>query len=221
MTPKSSILIFQLIYHPFEESLKSVLSMDFTGLRVDIFYALYNSRQGSQIISKEEYFSHGIPDMTSEYYANHINAQTEKTLYMKKLCLENNYDYALFCTDDVLVERDALQKLIAQEKDFIHGLMCYEKEQAWGRHFSGRIYDPKGPQDSDDRPIELHRDFEYGDIIKATFCGIIFALISRKILEMPDFGGFYESLFCKWLEQHSIPLLIHTGVILRYLGVSP
>ena len=221
MTPEKSVLVFQPVYHPFDEALKSVRSMDFTGLRVDIFQALFDSREGSKLISTEEYLEHVSIDATSEYALNQKNAQIEKTRYMKKLCLENDYDFALYAADDMKCEKDALQLLIAAEKDFIIGLMCYENVDDSQIKFSGRILDPEGPQDSDDRPIELHKDFEYGDIISITSAGMVLGLISRKVFELPDFQGFHERSIFSWLQQHGIQAYCHTGVKLKYLGLRP
>ena len=221
MIPEKSVLIFQPVYHPFDEALKSVRSMDFTGLRVDIFQALFDSREGSKLISTEEYLEHVSLDATSEYALNQKNAQAEKTNYMKKLTLENGYDYALYATDNMICEEDALQLLVAADKDFIIGLMCYENTHHSQIKFSGRILDPEGPQDSDDRPIELHKDFEYGDVIPITNAGMVLGLISRKVFEQPDFHGFHERSIFPWLEQHSIQAYCHTGVKIKYLGIRP
>ena len=89
MPPEKSVLIFQPLYHPFDEGIKSVRSLDFTGLRVDIFQALYDSREGSKLLSIEEYLDQVSIDATSTYALNQKNAQLEKTNYMKKLTLEN------------------------------------------------------------------------------------------------------------------------------------
>lgn len=218
MTPKASVLVVQLLYHPFDESLKSVLNMDFTDLRVDIIYLLFDTREGSNLCGGKEYFETIVPDASSQHWDNRLNAQREKTRYARDLTLKNGYDYMLYCADDAVCEPDALQKLLAVEKDFVSGLTGPIQWDGNPKAFSGRVYDPEGPQDADDRQIELHKDYEFGDVIEITNAAVCFALISRKILEHPEFDGYYERSIWRWLEQHGFKAYLHTGVRIKYLG---
>jgi len=213
-----SVLIFQMVHHPFRESLRSVLNMDFTGLKVHIFYAIYSSPYGSQIITPKEYLEQDTIDATSPEYQNKQRAQEEKTRLMQKLVLDGDYDYALLCADDVQVKRPALQLLVKSGKDFISGLVGRTFTDDENQYFSGRIYDPDGPQNADDRPIKLHKDFEYGDIIPITNGTTVFLLISRKVFQLPDYWGFNERSVWSWLEQWGVQAYCHTGVKVKYLG---
>ena len=221
MTPEKSVLIFQLVHHPFDESLKSALYVDVGDLRVDHFLARYDSRDGSGIIPGPEYKYPEVANTAAEWYKNQMNAQIEKTMRAKKLCLDNDYDYFLYVTDDVIIPQDTLTLLIAEEKDFISGLVSYEHIPDSPIKFSGRILDPDGPQASDDRPIELHRDFEFGDVIPITWGQLLVALISRKVFDHEDFQGWREGSVWKCLNQIGIQAYLHTGVPVKYFGGRP
>lgn len=213
-----SVLIFQMLHHPFDNCLKSIREMDFTDLRVDIMQAIYNSKEGSVIIPPEEYDFSRTPDATAEWFQNKLIAQREKTAYAKKLCLDNNYDYVLFAADDVVAPEYALKLLLAEEKDFISALVNQERDPDAVWKFAGRIYDPDGPQASDDRPIEPERDFKFGDVIPITWGVTVFFLISKNALSLVSDEGLAEREFWKWLSQNKIQPYIHTGVMVNYFG---
>lgn len=217
MKPEKSVLVFQPMHHPYDEALKSVRNMDFSGLRVDIFQALWDSREGSELHDPVEYFKTRTIDATSEHVQNRINAQLEKTLYMKKLTIDNNYDYVMYVADDAIVERDALQKLLSVEKDCVSSLVCVHDDNGDIISYSGRILDPDGPQDADDRPMVLHKDFEFGDIVPVTNLVTVCFILSRKVLEKESYQGFYERSLWTWLAQNNVQPYIHTGVQVKYL----
>ena len=213
-----SVLIYQLTYHPFKESIQAALILDLSGIRADIFHAVYSTPCGSEIIPGKEYLDKIFPTITPEYHKTVVEIRREKTLNAKKLCLDADYDYVLFLNDDVVFDRDALQLLLAAEKEVICGLIQFIPRPNVPDKFYERILDPEGPQDADDRPIELHKDFEFGDVIRCIRAYLGVCLISKKVFELDDYQGFDEMASFLWLEQKQIPLFLHTGVRADYLG---
>lgn len=191
--------------------------MDFTNLRVDIFYPVYDSKEGSKITPGPDYDFPKVFDATSEQYHTKVNAQIEKSRYAGKLCLDNDYDYLLYVSDTIVAPENALQLLITEEKDWITTFVQQPTKADVLWEYGGRILDVEGPQDSDDRPIELHRDFEIGDVVKITRGVAAFFLMSRKIFEFNDYGGFHEQGIWSWLQGHGIQMFMHTGVMVKGL----
>jgi hypothetical protein len=216
-----SVLIFQLLHHPYRESLDSVLKMDFTGMNVNVFYAIFSSACGSRMIDEKEYREKTqVLDVTSEYASNQRIAQLEKTRLMGDMVLKYDYDYALYVTDNMVCGPDALQKLIAEKKDCISGLVGPPDWTGDQRAFSGRVRQTHDGYQPDDRQMELHRDYEFGDVIQVTNAVTVFILFTKSVFQSPNYDGFNERQIWDWLYQNKLDFYVHTGVRIIYLPAN-
>ena len=131
----------------------------------------------------------------------------------RRICITGDYDYIFIVEDDIVLPDNALELLLEVKAQVVTGLHRGRPE-TWG--ISGlcvRIADPDGPQDADDRPLEVKDVKNWGDVIEVTGSSQACLLISKKMLHVFDgiMGKDYE--IYKRLSMFHIPLLCHTGVL--------
>ena len=131
----------------------------------------------------------------------------------RRLCITGDYDYLFIVEDDIVLPDDALEKLLTVDKPVVVGLHRGRPE-TWGIcGLCVRIADPDGPQDADDRPLEVKDVKNWGDIIECTNSSQACMLLSKKLLPLLEgvMGKDYE--ISRRLSTLHIPLLCHTGVL--------
>jgi len=130
----------------------------------------------------------------------------------REFVLAAGYDWLFNVEHDVVLPKNALQKLLARNFGVVSGLYRLRPSNVIHRNFCARVLNPQGPQDSDDRYLEIGKDFKFGDIVKCSLLCFGCILIHRQILENIDFriGGDVD--FCRDIEQCKYPLYVDTGV---------
>lgn len=136
----------------------------------------------------------------------------EKNEAARRAAIVGRYDYLFIVEDDVILPVDALAGLLSVHTVFVVGLYRGRPE-TWGTdRLSVRIYDPEGPQDADDRPLELSDIPPDNPIVKCTGIALGCTLIKNSVLESIEGVIGQDYLLGKRLVEHGIPLLCHTGV---------
>ena len=131
----------------------------------------------------------------------------------RRMCITGDYDYLFIVEDDIVLPDDALEKLLTVNNPVVVGLH-HGRPETWGIcGLCVRIADPDGPQDADDRYLELKDVKNWGDIIECTSSSQACMLLSKKLLPLLEgvMGKDYE--ISRRLSTLSIPLLCHTGVL--------
>ena len=173
-------------------------------------------------VARESWIKQQAPDTWVDVYIERYNPLegqgaypnlTVKSEIARQIVLASLYDYLFIVEDDIVLPDDALEKLLAVDKPIVVGLHRGRPE-TWG--ISGlcvKIADPDGPQDADDRPLELTDVKNRGEIISVTYGSQACMLITRELLLEFEgvIGKDYE--ISKRLPELKIPLLCHTGVL--------
>ncbi len=146
--------------------------------------------------------------------------KAEKMMMARDKVLEKGFDYLFNVKDDVILPKNALQALLDAGKHSIGGLMR-EKLKAYNRNdYVAFVLDPKGPQDSDDRPAEHKKDFDFGEIIQVSKMAIGCWLVDRATLAKVEFKlDDYERYFYD-CGAKNIKMFVHTGVRCGHVDID-
>ena len=130
----------------------------------------------------------------------------------RKLVLEQEYDYLLNVEADIVLPTNALQKLLSNKKKVVSGLYRGRPSSFFNTCICARIYDPAGPQDSDDRYPEVEKDFRFGELIECCFLCFGCILIAKDILAQISFKKEIDVDFSHDLQTLKVPMYLDTGV---------
>jgi len=178
-------------------------------------------------VARESWLKQSAPDTWVDIYIESYNPLpgqgaypnlTIKNELARRMCLAGGYDYLFIVEDDIVLPDDALIKLLEVNKPVVTALHRGRPE-TWGIcGLCVRIADPDGPQDSDDRPLEIKDVKNWGDIIECTDSSQACMLIERSLLHLLEgvMGKDYE--ISKRLQTLHIPLLCHTGVLCGHVN---
>lgn len=144
----------------------------------------------------------------------------EKMNKAREIFLQGKWEYFFNVEQDILLPSGALEKLIKDDLPVVSGLYRYRPSKHGHDRFMPRIYDPEGPQDADDRNPELHKDFEYGDILKCTFVPFGCLLIKRWVLDKIEFRDGGDVDFCKDAWNEGIEVYVDTGIYCGHIEPS-
>lgn len=196
--PRPKILIHYMQDSPQAVSILSLHELDIEGLNVLFWFDTYS------------------PMAKSEDQKN----KALKMIRARERVLSEDWDYLFNVKDDVILPKNALKELLRAKKHSIGGLMR-EKKAAFGiDDYVAFILDLKGPQDSDDRPIEHKKDFEFGDILQATKMAIGCWLVDKATLAKVEFElDDYEKYFYK-CGAEGIKMFVHTGVRCGHVDIN-
>ena len=131
----------------------------------------------------------------------------------RRMCLEGEYDYLFTVEDDIVLPDNALELLLKENAQVISGMIRCRWETSGDCRLSGRILDIEGPQDSDDRPLELEDIKHWGEIIECTGVSYGCLLIHKDLLGELEgiMGRDYEISKKLYSIKGSLPY--HTGVL--------
>ena len=130
----------------------------------------------------------------------------------RQLVLAQGYDFLFNVEADIVLPKNALLKLLNNKKDVISGLYRGKPSTFFNTCICARIYDPTGPQDSDDRYPEVGKDFQLGDIIECCFLCFGCILIAKNILAQISFKKEIDTDFSLDLQTLKVPMYLDTGV---------
>jgi|GEM_PF-4369597 len=190
------VLIHCANWPRYEKVLRSHRKLDTSLFEVDWLYTVHN------------------PYEPQNWYKN----VSYKFAKARIFALEGGYDYLFNVEWDLVLPQDALYLLAKEFQPVISGLYRFRPEHSGTDAYAARIWDVPGPQPADDRYIELHKDFEYGDVVRCTFVGFGCLLIHRKVLQQIDLAHYEDTTFCKACEEADIPVYVHTGVRCVHIG---
>ena len=172
-------------------------------------------------VARSSWFMQYAPDTEIDIFIMRSNPHPGKGAYpnldikneaARRAAIVGRYDELFIVEDDVVLPVDALAELLSAHAPFIVALYRGRPENWGSDRLSVRIYDPEGPQDADDRPLELMDIPADNPIITCTGIAMGCTLIHRTLFETIEgvVGRDYE--LGKRLMENGIPMLCHTGV---------
>jgi len=186
--------------------------------RVLLYVPLYREIS----IARESWIRQKAPDVWIDLFIMRYNPFPGENVYKnlevknelaRRICIESEYDYLFIVEDDIILPDNALELLIKTNVKIISGLYRLRPETAFNNVLSARIYDPEGPQDSDDRYLEIEDIKYWGEIIECWFtcCG---CMLIRKdfLIELKGFMK-QDVDICQQAKNLYIPIYCHTGVL--------
>jgi len=173
-------------------------------------------------VARESWLRQQAPDTWVDVYMERYNPLEGQGAYpnlaikneiARQIVLACLYDYLFIVEDDIVLPDDALEKLLMVDKPIVVGLHRGRPE-TWGIcGLCVRIADPEGPQDADDRPLEVKDVKNWGEIIECTSSSQACMLIKRELsIELEGVIG-KDGEISRRLSTLHIPLLCHTGVL--------
>ena len=136
----------------------------------------------------------------------------EKNELARRIAIIGWYDYLWIVEDDIVLPCNALSRLLEVNADCVVGLYRGRPEH-WGTdRLSVRIADPNGPQDADDRPLELKDIPADNPVVRCTGIALGCTLLHRKLFNMLEgvIGRDYE--VSKRFQENGVSMLCHTWV---------
>jgi len=172
-------------------------------------------------VTQKSWFSLRKEDIEIDYFLNRDKTFLGDVKYLnvafkmnqaREIVLRRGYDYLFNVEHDIVLPHMALTKLKLVNAEVVSGLYRLRPGAVGHNNFAFRIPDPLGPQDADDRWIELDKDFHYGEVIHCSHISFGCILISREVLKKIRFNKDIDVSFSHKCRELNIPLLVHTGV---------
>ena len=142
-----------------------------------------------------------------------------KSEIARKIAIVGDYDYLWSVEDDIVLPDDALFKLLAVDNAIASGIYRHRPETTFNTTLDVRVSDPQGPQDADDRPIEL-RDIEGEErVIQCSLLTTGCLLIKKELFPVLEgiMGRDYK--ISNLMNQKGIKMLCHSGVLCGHVDV--
>jgi hypothetical protein len=192
---RTKVLFHSPICQVFKKAIKSWFNLDRTGLDIDYF------------------FTWGEEKNRAEYRAE-IARKMNKA---REVFLKGDYQWFFNVESDIVLPSHALVRLLSHKLPLLSGLYRYRKTTNPDQPFFPRILDVEGPQDSDDRPIEEGKDFQYGDLVYNTLIPFGCLLLNREVVEKIPFKDDIDVDFSKDAQEAGYKLITDTGVLCQHL----
>ena len=172
--------------------------------------------------ARESWFIQSSHDAWVDVFIMRYNPFPDKGVYdnlavkdkiARKMFLAGGYDFFFHVEDDIILPKYALHLLLQENVPLISGLYRCRPETGGTYRMAERILDIEGPQDADDRPLELRDIKNWGNIIECTQAGNGCLLIRKDVMtELEGVMGLDWKIYER-LSPEYIKVLCHSGVI--------
>jgi cellulose synthase/poly-beta-1,6-N-acetylglucosamine synthase-like glycosyltransferase len=189
------ILFHSPILKFYPAALESWFNLDIEGIELDYYFTKYDPFN---------------PEVDS--FKNIAFKMTKA----KKMVLAGNYDYLFNVDADIILQKDALKRLLSHNLDIVSGLYRLQMAHAGTEDYAIKIEEKNGNW----KVPELGKDFNFGDLIKISFCPFGCLLISTKILKEYNLELTTDGDFTHQCNTFKIPMYCDTGVKCQHITVD-
>jgi GT2 family glycosyltransferase len=200
-----------------KEYADSVKSLDYNNYDILI---VDNSQDDVYLNKIKEY---GLNAIKGPYFKGAIKRIIESRNILRKYVLDNNYDYFLSLEQDVIPNKDILNKLISHNKEVVSGIYFVHNIINNQKKLIPQVFIELKNKTNElpDMRWLTETEFLSNKLIKIVSCGLGCVLIHRKILEKIEFrsenNNFDDRFFGIDLYKKNIPMYCDTSVKCKHL----
>jgi len=191
----TKVLLHSPITRIFKKAILSWFNLDKTGLIID-------------------YFSTLGPEKDRASYRAEI---ARKMNIAREIFLKGDYQWFFNVESDIVLPRAALVRLLSHKLPLLSGLYRLRKWTNPSQPFCPRVLDVEGPQDADDRPLNVRQDLKQGPLVECTHICFGCLLLSREVVEKIPFREEIDVDFSKDAYYAGYKLICDTGVLCQHL----
>jgi len=166
---------------------------------------------------------HRLNVIKGPYFESAIKRIIESRNILRKYTLDYNYDYFFSLEQDVIPNKDALSKLIMQNKEVVCGIYFVRNIIDNKKLLIPQVFIelPNKTNELPDMRWLTEKEFNSNKLLKIVSCGLGCVLIHRNILEKIEFrsenDNFDDRFFGIDLHKKNIPLYCDTSVRCKHL----
>ena len=199
-----------------KEYAEAVKKLDYDNFDVLI---VDNSKDDSYITAIKEAGLNAIKGPWHEKARERIIASRN---FIKEYALKNGYDYFFSLEQDVIVQPDALKKLLSQNKKIISGIVMNNLPVGNTVKVMPMIY-VEHKLDSTGLDYISTEELSKSQVIEVKACALGCVLIHKDVLKKITFrytGGFDDMMFCKDAIDSGFKIYADTSVKPKHLHSS-
>jgi len=178
-----------------QKALESWLDLDLEGIALDYYFTKFD------------------PFPPNPDWLKNIAFKMTKA---KEMALAGNYDYLFNVDADIILPKDALKRLLSHNLDIVSGLCRLQMAHSKTEDYAVKIE----KKDGNWKVPELGKDFNFGDLIKISFCPFGCLLISTNCIKKYNLKLTTDGEFTHQCNTFGISMYCDTGVRCQHITVD-
>ena len=189
------VLFHSPVLNFYPKALESWFNLDLEGIALDYYFTKYD------------------PFNPDPDWIKNISYKMQKA---EQIVLSGDYDYFFNVDADIILPKDALKRLLSHNLDIVSGLYRLQLTHEGTEDYAIKIEDKDGKW----KVPELGKDFNFGDLIKISFCPFGCLLVSTNILKKHNLKLTTDGEFTHQCNSLHLPIFCDTQVRCPHLTLD-